>query len=437
MHEMKALAPYVGQLESLLASFMGEANGSKLRKTLGPVLDGQPSKKLRHLVPVEELRAAGAFFTGSALAKLSVHRMLRTVGLSSVIVDPACGAGDLLIACTRGLPVAAELVTTLSRWGDCIVGRDIYPEFVRAAKARLALEAIRRGASAEGASPLVLDDLFPEIRCRSALGDGQCFAGASHIVLNPPFSMTNAPRGCRWASGTVSSAAVFLEHCLDNARNGSKIVAILPDVLRSGSRYAKWRELVESQTRIRKVRIVGQFANWADVDVFTLEADIHRGDIRKHSTNWHYPQQGTGERLSDRFDISVGPVVSYRDPHRGPWAPFLCARDLPSWTIVRSIEKNRRFSGRVVPPPFVVVRRTSRPGDRHRAIGTIVAGKKPVAVENHLLVLRPRDGTLRQCRSLIAALRRSEVSDWLDRRIRCRHLTVAALRELPWWSDVK
>jgi hypothetical protein len=95
----------------------------------------------------------------------------------------------------------------------------------------------------------------------------------------------------------------------------------------------------------------------------------------------------------------------------------------------------RRFSTEPFIPPFVVVRRTSRVGQSHRAVGTIVTGSEPVAVENHLLVLIPRHSSLPKCRDLIRVLRSGQTNEWFDRRIRCRHLTAAALRQLPWWEE--
>ena len=103
--------------------------------------------------------------------------------------------------------------------------------------------------------------------------------------------------------------------------------------------------------------------------------------------------------------------------------------------MVREVSNNRRFEGRVFSPPFVVVRRTSRPGDKHRALGTIINNARPVAVENHLLVLLPKDGTVKACRELLRVLRKPQTTQWLDQYIRCRHLTVSALADLPWWSD--
>ena len=80
----------------------------------------------------------------------------------------------------------------------------------------------------------------------------------------------------------------------------------------------------------------------------------------------------------------------------------------------------------------MVVRRTSRPGDKYRAVGTVIRGHGLVAVENHLLVLRPKDRTVASCDRLLAVLKDAAANEFLDRRIRCRHLTVSALRDLPW-----
>jgi hypothetical protein len=57
-------------------------------------------------------------------------------------------------------------------------------------------------------------------------------------------------------------------------------------------------------------------------------------------------------------------------------------------------------------------------------------------VENHLIVLRPKDGTIGACREVLGILKDERTTRWLNERIRCRHLTVAALDELPWWCGV-
>ena len=112
------------------------------------------------------------------------------------------------------------------------------------------------------------------------------------------------------------------------------------------------------------------------------------------------------------------------------------SRGLPTWGSidVASLPK-KRFSGTLFSPPFVAVRRTSRPVDSGRAIGTLVIGDCRVAVENHLLVVRPKDPSVEACEEVLRLLKEDRTDRWLNNRIRCRHLTVSALRELPWWYE--
>ena len=96
---------------------------------------------------------------------------------------------------------------------------------------------------------------------------------------------------------------------------------------------------------------------------------------------------------------------------------------------------HKRFQGTVFQPPFIVLRRTSRPDDIERAVGTIVLGDEPAVVENHLLVIRPHDCTQETCSRILTMLKDERTSQWLNGRIRCRHLTVSAINEIPWWSE--
>ena len=99
------------------------------------------------------------------------------------------------------------------------------------------------------------------------------------------------------------------------------------------------------------------------------------------------------------------------------------------------VGKNRRFEGRLFEAPFVAIPRTSRPSDADRARGALVTSAKPVAVDNHLLVARPLDGTVGRCADLLDVLQMPSTSDWLNNVIRCRHLTVGALASVPWRVD--
>jgi hypothetical protein len=136
--------------------------------------------------------------------------------------------------------------------------------------------------------------------------------------------------------------------------------------------------------------------------------------------------------VGDRFDVHVGPVVPHRDSHAGPWHPYIWPKRLPTSGSFDPAGRSRRFAGRTFDPPFVAIRRTSRPEQAGRASGVIVVGDRPVAVENHLIVVLPKDGAASSCVKLVKVLDSQDSRDWLNRRIRTRHLTVVAISELPW-----
>jgi hypothetical protein len=98
---------------------------------------------------------------------------------------------------------------------------------------------------------------------------------------------------------------------------------------------------------------------------------------------------------------------------------------------MKTFEDTRQYRGRVYNTPFVAIRRTSRPGHPYRATATIISGKTPVAVENHLIVCQPKNNTLKMCKALLAHLKTAMTNKFLDERIRCRHLTVGAIQEIP------
>lgn len=431
---MEAFEPYVRFLETL-ALRIGSLATQKAENEehITAALNGQPGERLRKLVTLPARRSAGAFFTGQAVADRALGPYLPSLSDRSVVYDPASGVGDLLLACARRLPIQSDLATTVATWGEQLRGLDIHPEFVRAARARLVLLAIERGVP-KGERPLPpLDQTFPHLKVANAF-DEMAAAPASHIVLNPPYCRVAAPADCTWGTGKVSQAARFLDRCLDEATAGTRIVAILPDVLRTGSLYSRWRATVEARAKIESIEVVGAFDAWADVDVFVLRMIVGKPEP-DHSIAWWTSTVNVPEEcVGGRFDVHVGPVVPHRHKHLGPWHPYVYARILRPWeTFDVDLGKQRRFRGQTFAPPFVAVRRTSAPSDKLRARATIVVGQRPVAVENHLLVLKPRDGSLESCHQLLAVLRDNRTNCWLDERIRCRHLTVGALRDLPWW----
>lgn len=425
---------YTKELETLvLATLRSKARA----ETLGAItvaLDGGSSAALRQVVPIDKRRELGAYFTPSKLATEAVEFFQEKLPKTAAVMDCACGAGDLLLAAARELPVCSTLSQTLNAWGEQLIGRDIQTEFVTATKLRLMLLAIDRGCRIDLDTIPSDKRFFPLIRSGDGLGAVAEHADVTHITINPSFSKREAPEGCKWATEKVSSAAVFLHECISQANSGTKIVAILPDVLRSGSNYNSWRSEIARKATIEEVKIIGKFDTWTDVDVFLIRLTVHDATTDTRSNEWWTTKNSTHLEVCDYFDVEVGRVVPHRDPNRGPWWPYIYSRVVPQWQVVRTFSKHRRFAGKVFRPPFVVVRRTSRPEDKYRAVGSIISGGKKVAVENHLIVLTPRDGLVRTCRELLEVLRTEDTNNWLNERIRCRHLTVPALSEVPYVS---
>ena len=253
---------------------------------------------------------------------------------------------------------------------------------------------------------------------------------ATHVLLNPPFTAIPSYDSCEWARGKVNGAADFLARVVAGLRPGVEVSAILPDVLRSGSRYRRWRNFVAKRLDLDTPEPKGRFDPWTDVDVFVLRGRTRHTEVGLPEIEW--VPSTAGPTVGDRFAVSVGPVVDYRSPLEGQPMPYMVAKNFPTWGTISRVERTRRFSGRLHVGPIVVIPRTSRPGDLYRARAAVVTDPRGIAVENHLLVLNPRRGGIDECRRLMCRLQSEEVNDWLDRVIRCRHLTVGAVEAIPW-----
>jgi hypothetical protein len=391
-------------------------------------LNGFAGSELRRLVGLPTRRASGAFFTGSVLAE----RLLGDLSFKPrlhFIYDPTVGAGDLLLAAARRLPLGRGLSYTLTSWGKCLAGTDLQPEFIEATKLRIALLARQRHGRCSKLPPN-WQSLLPHIQCGNGFDQEPLFARATHLLMNPPYSSAMAPADCSWAGGRVSEAALFIARALECASPKARLLAILPDVLRSGSFQQNWREHVGDLGAINSVQRYGIFDDAADVDVFLL-------DLKRRSTKFcaknRWPTQAKKEEstIADFFEVHVGRVVPHRDKEEGKEYPYIHPRNVQIWGEVKRFPEKRRHLGSAFTPPFVVIRRTSRPGHPYRAAATVICGKRPVAVENHLIVCEPRDKRVETCRMLMKELRNQRVNDFLDQRISCRHLTVSSVAAIP------
>lgn len=414
-------SPYVESLLGLLNSSEAESEEVDL------ALDGGAAAAHRASIALESRRATGAFFTPQKMANRLIGA--KSIALRhSAIVDPACGAGDLLLAAARFLPRGDCALETLQTWGRVLIGRDLDLALIQACRLRLALLAAHLSESPLGATADEIKRALPRI----VQGDGMelSLEKPALLLLNPPFGATVADTD--WASGRIPRAALFAAKCFEQLPTESTVRAILPDVLRSGSHSAGWREHVDTLLDDVGIEIWGQFDPWTDVDVFLLRAERRPSS---HLTTW-WRALDSSAQIGDCFSVKVGTVVPHRDPKKGPKSPYICARDLPANGEFKAGDKMRRHSGTRFAAPFVAIRRTSRPSDGGpRLVATVVRSPEPVLVENHLIICRPKDGKLSSCRNLATTLTSPQTTKAVDGRIRCRHLTVGAVREIPYVGD--
>jgi hypothetical protein len=219
---------------------------------------------------------------------------------------------------------------------------------------------------------------------------------------------------------------------LERIKPGAEVLAILPEVLRSGSFSQRWRNRVSELAEVHLIEPYGIFDESADVDVFLLRLVRRLKGLSITAKKWPTARTCGKSTVGAYFDVHVGRVVPYRDPEAGPEYPYIHPRCVPRWTAMRRFTERRRHCGPAYQPPFVVLRRTSRPGDAYRATASIISGNEPVAVENHLIVCEPKDKTIKACRELMRQLKADAVNEFLNRRIRCRHLTVGAVISIPY-----
>lgn len=413
---------FVDNLKIELNSY--KATPKKLwNETASRFVNGFAAEELRRLVSLEKRRNDGVFFTDSLLAEKVLELLQPAFDEQSIIYDAACGVCNLLIATANYFD--KYNIQPFNK--NYLLGTDIHPEFVDAANLRLQMNnlLLLPGKTAnisqqkKGYSILQKDGLI----------SNQFYKAATHIFINPPFDQEKVEEKLDWAAGKVSMAAVFMEKAILFANPGTVIMAILPDVLRSGTRYQKWRNMVDKQCVTEKIKLLGQFDEHADVDVYAIKLIKRQKPIERILIEVKDANQGL--TLKDIFDVCVGPVVDYRDEKKGPLRSYVVSKGLKSWCIQKEVDLKRKHSGASFKGPFVVIKRTSRTTDKNRAMATIINTGEPVYVDNHLIILKPKRNSIKACQLAIRILKDPKTNDWLNKEIRCRHLTVRVVSNIP------
>lgn len=422
-----AYSKFSSEVNKALENFIthGKAEGN----TVEVLLNGAAGSAVRQHVSREVRAADGIFFSSTAIAEHVAACIAHKLEAGSTVADPACGAGDLLLACARKFKPVTTVAKRLATWEKRVIGIDIHASFVEAAQARLALLAVsQNGGKIIKSLPTTT---FPNISQGDYFVNAKRIGEADCVVMNPPFVTVKAPPECGWGSGNVQLAGLFLSKAVESAKIGQEIVAVLPDVLRSGSRYSRWRQQISAASTIKKIHVYGRFDETTDVDVFILHLTKTKQstpDLEVWKVENTLPDNSV--LLKESFKVSVGAYVPFRAQESDPAVAYLNVADArPDQEV--SANAKCHFNGTLHQTPFVVIRRTSNPSDMRRVIPTLVTEPSHVAVENHLIVIRPIDGSLQSCRNLMAHLGRQYVDAWMNQAIRCRHLTTAIVKNLP------
>lgn len=382
---------------------------------------------IKNIIGIESLRTLGAFFTPQALAKNAVNQFSTAITAESKLLDPNCGVGNLLIEATMSLGVQSSLSATLKIWNEVLYGFDIECNFIVITKLRLILAALARGVKLD-CSIEQAESYLTNIKLKNALDiTAEDISHITHLLMNPPFLRVDSPTRDYWKKGKVNSAGVFFDYYLRLIPVRCDVVAILPDVLRSGSRYSGFRQFV-SENLVGKSAIWGRFSMNADVDVFVLSGIK---EFTHSKIEWVKSADEGKPILADEFNVSVGAVVPYRDKQIGEKYPYFHPKNCKNWAIINTAEEYRHFSGKTFQSPCILIKRTSSPSDKFRAAATLIRLNEPIAVENHLIVVTPKDGSLRSCKRLLKVLAKAQTSQFLNEQIRARHLTIGAVKSIP------
>jgi hypothetical protein len=133
-------AAYFTYREELAAALARIATGVD-PATVGAVahLDGLAYQRLRQNIPVDVRRVYSTFFTSSALRTRLVASYRGPISAGATVLDPACGAGDLLLAAAELLPRTWTAARLQRHIATRFHGRDLVEVLAQITRDRLRL----------------------------------------------------------------------------------------------------------------------------------------------------------------------------------------------------------------------------------------------------------------------------------------------------------
>lgn len=424
---------YVSELKSYYSNLSRQFKfTSKDKYKVNSLLDGEASEALRNLVPSLVRKKHGIFFTPLKISRMIANRISEKIETNIRIYDPCMGSGDLLLSCAkRIIKKGYSFDSNLEIIVNKIQGIDLYEPFVDLAKLRFILLAAKLSEDYKYLEDYnKISKKLKNFKTGNSLTIPLKFSKNDFIIVNPPYFQTNSFGNYSWTKGKTQFAAIYIDELIKRADIGTQLIAILPDVLRSGTNYEKWRSHILRNCDLLKVKILGRFDEFTDVDVFLLHLEINK-NLKKNLINFKKPNENKTPKLNDLFNVKVGTVVPFRNKDSQKKQSYLTCKEANWWGETVKFSKTK-FDGNLFLPPFVVVRRTSSPSEKHRAYASYVKGNKKIAVENHLIIISPKDGNADLCKELLVKLKDEKTNKWLNEKIRCRHLTVESIKSIPW-----
>jgi hypothetical protein len=200
-------------------------------------------------------RRRGAHYTPPDLAD-EVVALARVDASTRSVVDPACGAGALLLAAARRLAATGADPAAVAR--DRLYGADVDPLAVAVAEAAIALWS---GGARPTAAHLVVGDSLAH---GGALWPAAPAGGFDRVVGNPPFQGQLAERTARDADARtavrarfgpaaapyVDTAALFLLVAVELAAEGARVALVQPRSTAAARDARPVREALAARARL-------------------------------------------------------------------------------------------------------------------------------------------------------------------------------------------
>lgn len=280
-----------------------------------------------------ERRVKAAFYTPPIIARWLAEvaePAWSEVGRLPRVVDPACGAGEVLLAVADTLVdgglSATDALAALHGW-------DIDAPAVAVAKGRLVEWAMARGASE--APEALWDSLRERFVVTDSLGPTDALpSGAPFdaVVGNPPFGNAISKRTARddaqreaygrrfpyAATGAYDRAGLFVERALQLTRPGGRVAFVLPRALLSASYARQLRTHIDATHTVTDLLRTDDATHFAEAAVYVcaLALDAHTADAS---------QGGSDVRLHRMDAEGVCATETAPLPPAESWSPLLSA----------------------------------------------------------------------------------------------------------------